>query len=858
MPPRPIRHHRQFVSARRDSPIAPPPAPTSDLHIYCAGVDLLRDLRITGTPIVENVDWRRIMRFTAEFPVGEVSIEAENEVLFLAGTARYYGGLVKTVKPRVEATGLRTLDVECQDYSVLAGMDVIYEDIVPSGAGTDKDVITMVFAHYGTKGIVVGAECQVLVSSFATTTLLGMTLAEFMDAVCKASGGSWYIDYFRHLHYFLTESELAPFGVSDTPDYVTTFPYDAFSYAEDSIGMKNVVYYYPGTGGDAIESVYKDYVSITETAAKFGDNGERAMSIRDDSITSQTMLDTFGAAALVANAKKRTGSFTCWQPGLRGGMSLLVTNADEGLTAQAFAVNSVQTTLMQTGDTLADSAVVFAVQFGDRPPSLRATVSDIGQRGIDIPRILDAGLASAIALDFANGIIRPQIVNALPDLPNAAYPDGSFVVLTTDRKLYRNDQGATPPGWTKAVDGADIIANSIIAGQVGAGGISAHAVTADAIDANAITAEKIDAGAIDFRTLGDSAYDVIASAVPYGSFVGATAGVLTVGTSRDDPTGQTVACPGWTAWRSSGAATLTVVADTAWPGGKYVAYGFAATGSATTNNIAMTTDKFPVTGGSQLAPQLMRAYNTPSGTTLNIRSSLLFYDAAGSYLSVLSQDVAAVGAASAAEGPSVKTPQLVPNNARYARLEVLVWETVAHNAATVWHLGAVAVKMDWSFGHFVSGLTVDGLSTMLGDAYVGGFLTVRARGCMAVVSALAFGNGSYQSVPFSDADLWDPDGMHDPSGNPTVVAIVTARPGIYQISYDMNHTKPFASYVKKNGSTVLFAYALSVAASGTENVANASFTCYLGEGEYFQVFANPAAGTLSVGHLSAVLLGGWS
>jgi hypothetical protein len=87
---------------------------------------------------------------------------------------------------------------------------------------------------------------------------------------------------------------------------------------------------------------------------------------------------------------------------------------------------------------------------------------------------------------FADTIRPPEVVATLPALPDSAYPQGSFVFLTTDQKLYRNTDGST---WSVAVDGADIVANSITAGQIAAG-----AVGADEIAAGAITSSKIAVG----------------------------------------------------------------------------------------------------------------------------------------------------------------------------------------------------------------------------------------------------------------------------------------------------------------------------------------------------------------------------
>jgi hypothetical protein len=93
--------------------------------------------------------------------------------------------------------------------------------------------------------------------------------------------------------------------------------------------------------------------------------------------------------------------------------------------------------------------------------------------------------------------IDPVLLRTTAQLTNAdAIANPNRVAFNTDNaKLYRSD-GAT---WTVAVDGADIIAASIIAGKIAAGAISttdlaALAVTAAKIAAMSITADKLVVG----------------------------------------------------------------------------------------------------------------------------------------------------------------------------------------------------------------------------------------------------------------------------------------------------------------------------------------------------------------------------
>ena len=88
--------------------------------------------------------------------------------------------------------------------------------------------------------------------------------------------------------------------------------------------------------------------------------------------------------------------------------------------------------------------------------------------------LVAADISSIIAeASHAANLVPPLVVSSLPTTGNFA---GRLAFLTTDGKLHRYNGG-----WTKAVDGGDLIANSIIAGSFQAGAVRAEDVAADAI-----------------------------------------------------------------------------------------------------------------------------------------------------------------------------------------------------------------------------------------------------------------------------------------------------------------------------------------------------------------------------------------
>jgi len=134
----------------------------------------------------------------------------------------------------------------------------------------------------------------------------------------------------------------------------------------------------------------------------------------------------------------------------------------------------------------------------DYPPGSLVFLTTDGKVYRNVADVWTAEVAAA------DGGIEPVAV--LPTLPDADYPASSVVILTTNGKIYRNVADV----WVTAIDGADILADTITANQIAAG-----TITADEIAANTITADEIAANAITSSEL--AADSVIAGKVQAGA-----------------------------------------------------------------------------------------------------------------------------------------------------------------------------------------------------------------------------------------------------------------------------------------------------------------------------------------------------
>lgn len=127
---------------------------------------------------------------------------------------------------------------------------------------------------------------------------------------------------------------------------------------------------------------------------------------------------------------------------------------------------------------LADASVTTA-KIGNK----QVTTAQIGDQAVTVTQIADSTITQ---VKMASGLTVPVIVSALPGLPDAGYPDGSLVSLTTNGKLYRNVGGT----WTAAVPTTDLT------GQVTSGQITDAAITTAKIAALAVDSTKLAAAAV--------------------------------------------------------------------------------------------------------------------------------------------------------------------------------------------------------------------------------------------------------------------------------------------------------------------------------------------------------------------------
>jgi hypothetical protein len=242
-----------------------------------------------------------------------------------------FAGEVADVDWELLSLGLdgRRIVLRCQDHNILVEEAVIDTEESYS-AQADSTIIDDLFTTY--RADIDSVTHVATLDASMDFTVEHATLREALDEICKLTGGRWYVDEDKALHYFAAEANVAAWHLSDTPDLVNSFPYQAISRKSSG-----------GTIVNQILVVGTDVSEWREDAASVALYGERPALVVDTSITDAATAQARGDAVLARYSEPRvTYNVTTRKAGLRAGMDVrLVCGAwavDETLTVRRLAL----------------------------------------------------------------------------------------------------------------------------------------------------------------------------------------------------------------------------------------------------------------------------------------------------------------------------------------------------------------------------------------------------------------------------------------------------------------------------------------------------------------------------------------
>lgn len=203
---------------------------------------------------IENVLSERvdIFDFTLYDGTGELFVGDEEEVVLTdaAGTI-IFGGWMNN--PKFHMDGLTHIwECEAREYGIILDQRRVnrtYVNVTDIAAIADSNIglIPLYAPELATD--------VSFIMNIDRQQFPRQTIREALRAICDYTGGDFYVGYDKVLHYFKPGGIEAPFALSDSPDYATTYPMFDWVYERDSTQLKNRVIVH---GGEYISSPFTE------------------------------------------------------------------------------------------------------------------------------------------------------------------------------------------------------------------------------------------------------------------------------------------------------------------------------------------------------------------------------------------------------------------------------------------------------------------------------------------------------------------------------------------------------------------------------------------------------------------------
>jgi hypothetical protein len=319
-------------------------------------------ITVGGNDITTYVDCRSIVieevgtelvatcSFNVRDHTGTVSIATKDAVTITDDGTTLFAGEVAEVMMGQEGVA-KTWSVRCQDNNILLDERVVASESYSAGQA-DSAIINDLFTKHRSD-INSTTYVATIDASMEAVAFEALTLRECMDDICRRTGGRYYVDYDKNLHYFTTENNPAGFSLSTSPDYSTSFPFGGFKKVESVTRLANKIYVL----GKEVSGWVQDDDSITAY-------GERHAVSRDRRITTSQGVTNRGNAILDRyDLPRESYELHCWQDGLRAGMSVQVINETWGINSTFF----IRKLRMEVIDTAGEQRR-YTLQLNDEAP----------------------------------------------------------------------------------------------------------------------------------------------------------------------------------------------------------------------------------------------------------------------------------------------------------------------------------------------------------------------------------------------------------------------------------------------------------------------------------------------------------
>ncbi len=211
-----------------------------DLKITLNGVDVTNycDLNRSQPQIINAINAELDTLTLTLFNADAINPSDWQEIVIKNGSTKLFGGYVQTVDKSANADGMgNDYVLGCTDYGIYFDKVFVtreYED------RTDQEIIADIFTDSSLSefdAVTNVSELKLL----PRVRYNRKSIRVILDELCTLSGGNWYVDPEKKLHYFGSEEYSAPFNISDDPNEAGAITVQNLRSSTNGAGVFNLV-----------------------------------------------------------------------------------------------------------------------------------------------------------------------------------------------------------------------------------------------------------------------------------------------------------------------------------------------------------------------------------------------------------------------------------------------------------------------------------------------------------------------------------------------------------------------------------------------------------------------------------------